>query len=52
MKDKLWRKKHYPHPGNIVNNPTSAVAFQRLPLTLISIHNIKRESQPQQECHH
>ena len=22
------------------------------PLTLISIHNIKRESQPQHECHH
>ena len=52
MKDKLWRKKHYPHPENIVDNPISGVASHRLPLTLISIRNIKRERQLQQECHH
>lgn len=52
MKDKLWRKKHYPHQGNLVDKQTSAVSSHRLPLTLIYIPNIKTEGQLQQECHH
>jgi hypothetical protein len=53
MKDKLWRKQHYPHRKNLVDNLTSVVASPPLPLTLfISIPNIKTEGQLQQECHH